>query len=84
VQGSVGSAPFKAGSFSEVYFERVEYQAFTGNQIGALAEAARVLRPGGLLIIETGSIAPVAEIVAELNRLGFFQPYVNSSGILEI
>src|SRR6266508_571204 len=39
--------------------------------ISVLGEAARLLRPGGELIIETGFRARAAQIIAELERLGF-------------
>lgn len=55
VVGDINAAPFSRGAFSEVYFEKVQYSSFTGENIGARNEAARVLSPGGRHIIETGS-----------------------------
>jgi hypothetical protein len=47
------------------------FPAFTAGRISALAEPARLLRPGGRLIIETGWAAPVEQIVARLHAEGF-------------
>jgi SAM-dependent methyltransferase len=71
VVGDINHAPFATGTFDRVYFERMPYFEFTGDSIGALGEAARVLRPGGRLDILSGRMAPGDEVVAELERLGF-------------
>jgi len=71
VVGDIAAAPFRSSSFGSAYFERVPYYAFTGKSAGALQEAARVLRPGGQLTIETGSDAPTGEIVGNLAMAGF-------------
>src|SRR5262245_101320 len=63
VLGDIASAPVQAGQFRTVYFERVPFPAFTGRNSGALSESARILRPGGRVVIETGSAAPRNEIV---------------------
>jgi hypothetical protein len=47
VMGSIGRASFATGVFDEVYFEKVPYNAFTGEAVSALSEVERVLRPGG-------------------------------------
>jgi RHS repeat-associated protein len=54
VVGDITAAPFKDGSFDEIYFERVQYTLFEGKDPAALSEAARMLSPGGRLIILTG------------------------------
>jgi RHS repeat-associated protein len=71
VAGDIGAAPFGSATFGRVYFERVPFTSFTGENIGALSEAARVLKPGGSLVIETGAGAPVARIVDALRSSGF-------------
>ncbi len=81
VCGDIARAPFRSGAFGEVYFERVPFTAFTGRNLGALDEAARLLRPGGRLVIETGRIAPVNEIVAGLRAAGFHRVSVARRGL---
>jgi RHS repeat-associated protein len=74
IVGSIGSAPqIPTGSFHSVFFERLPYTEFTGENAGALAEAARVLRPGGRLFIRTGIYAESfrSEILGNLGRAGF-------------
>src|SRR5437870_893731 len=71
VQGDVIRIPFASETFGEVYFEKMRYDTFTGRNIGALDEAARVLQQGGRLVIDTGILAPVPETRAALRRLGF-------------
>ena len=70
VLGDIASAPFQAGQLRTVFFERVPFPAFTGRNSGALREAARMLCPGGRLVIETGSAAPLNEIVTLLRAVG--------------
>jgi hypothetical protein len=53
IQGDIGAAPLASDLFAEVYFERVPYDAFTGVNVHAIKEAARLLQPGGRLIIVT-------------------------------
>ncbi len=81
VCGDIARAPFRSGTFDEVYFERVPFTAFTGRNLGALDETARLLRPGGRLVIETGRIAPVNEIVAGLRAAGFHSVTVIRRGL---
>jgi Flp pilus assembly pilin Flp len=72
VRGDAVQAPFRDGSFGEVYFERVEPAAFTGDRIGSIAESARVLEPGGRLIIETGEMTQqqIDEVVRAMQDAG--------------
>ena len=46
-------------------------RAFTGENIGALKETVRVLRPRGRLVIETGWAVPVAQVRAAMSEAGF-------------
>ena len=69
--GTIGQAPFRAAAFAALYFERVTFTAFSGRQAGAVAEAARILKPSGLLVIETGIRAPEQEIAGTLQAAGF-------------
>jgi RHS repeat-associated protein len=84
VVGDISSAPFKSGSFNSIYFEKVPFQAFTGGNAEALSEAARLLQPGGELAIETGPAAPVAEILQNLQELGFENIYKDEPSFLRI
>lgn len=84
VQGDIQQAPFAATAFQEVYFERVPYDAFTGPNRGAIKEVARILQPGGRLVIETGSKAPITEIRAMLRQAGFKYIRVGYKGFLRI
>jgi hypothetical protein len=71
VLGDIASAPFKSASFDEVCFERVPFPSFTGPNIDAFSESARLLHWGGQLVLETGIAAPVDDIVARLRAMGF-------------
>jgi hypothetical protein len=71
VLGDIAFAPFGRASCDTLYFERMPFPAFTGGRIDALAEPARLLRPGGRLIIETGWAAPIEQIVARLQAERF-------------
>ncbi|HEY9379448.1 MAG TPA: hypothetical protein VIQ02_20405, partial [Jiangellaceae bacterium] len=84
VVGDIANAPFRSGSFSSVYFERVPFSSFTGRNIGALDESARLLRPGGELIMQTGPAAPAAEIMGRLEQLGFTNIWKTEPSYLEI
>jgi hypothetical protein len=84
VLGDIASAPFKSTSFDEVYFERVPFPSFTGPNIEALGESARLLRWGGQLVLETGTAAPVNENVAHLRAVGFVSINVAHLGLLRI
>jgi hypothetical protein len=55
VIGDINKAPFASESFARVYFENVEWASFTGDNLGAINESARLLIDGGQLIVETGS-----------------------------
>jgi hypothetical protein len=54
VQGDINKAPFQSAVFSAVYFEKVPYDAFSGQNIGAIHEVARLLETAGRVVIETG------------------------------
>ena len=95
VCGDIARAPFRSGTFDEVYFERVPFTAFTGRNLGALDEAARLLRPGDVTLdvrmaarpTVCGDIArapfraPVNEIVAGLRAAGFHSVTVIRRGL---
>ena len=55
VIGDINKAPFANRSFAHLYFENVEWASFTGVNLGAINESARLLIDGGQLIVETGS-----------------------------
>ena len=67
-----------------VFFERVPFPAFTGRNRGALREAARLLRPGGRVVLETGSAAPRHEIVTILRAVGFTHIRVTGRNVLRV
>lgn len=84
VVGDVAKAPFKSKVFEEVFFERVPFQAFTGDDVSALRESARVLAPGGHLVIETGIAAPTQEILTVLRAASFTNIQVTTTGLLRV
>jgi len=84
VQGDVLRVPFSSGRFQEVYFEKVPYQAFTGPNLGAIKEVARILVPGGRVVIETGGKAPLSEIRLALRQAGFRYIRVMHKGYLRL
>ena len=84
VLGDIASAPLRTGQFQTVYFERVSFPAFTGSNSGALSEAARTLRPGGRVVIETGSTAPRNEIVTLLRAVGCTNIRVTGRHVLRV
>jgi SAM-dependent methyltransferase len=84
VKGDINAMPFRGGSFDDVCFERIQYEAFTGGNVGSLSEAARVLKPGGGLRIVTGANAPVKEIISALKELGFSVEKMQLGDSLEI
>ena len=65
------SSPFRSTVFQEVYFERVPFTVFTGQNSQALAETARILQPGGRLVIDTGRAAPLNQLMLRLGEAGF-------------
>jgi len=84
VLGDIVSAPLQAGQFRTVYFERVPFPAFTGRNSGALSESARILHPGGRLVVETGSAAPRNAIVTLLRAMGFTNIRVTGRNVLRV
>ena len=84
VLGDIASAPFQEGLLRTVFFERVPFPAFTGRNSGAFSEAARMLRPDGRLVIETGSAAPLNEIVTILRVVGFTNIRVTGRNFLRL
>ena len=73
VVGDINKAPFASRSFSRVYFENVGWMSFSGGNLGAINESARLLMDGGQLIIETGSgVRPhLNEIEQRMRETGF-------------
>lgn len=67
VIGSIFSSPFAPSSFAEVVFEWLPVSVATSGR--ALAEARRILRPGGQLTIIARASGPVLEF--ELECAGF-------------
>ena len=84
MSGDIASAPLQAAQFRTVYFERVPFPAFTERNSGALSESARILRPGGRLVIATGSAAPRNEIVALLRTMEFTHIRVTGRHVLRV
>ena len=84
VLGDIASAPVQAGQLRTVCFERVPFPTFTGSNRGALREAARILRPGGRVGIETGSAAPRNEMVTILRAVGFTNVRVTGRNFLRV
>jgi SAM-dependent methyltransferase len=69
VVGDINKAPFANRSFVRVYFENVEWASFTGVNLGAIDESARILTSGGRLVIETGSgVRPHVEALKQRMR----------------
>jgi len=84
VLGDIAAVPFQPGQWRTVFFERVPFPSFTGNNSDALSEAAHVLCPEGRLMIETGSAAPLQEITTRLRVLGFTNIHVTGRNFLRI
>jgi len=84
VQGDISRPPFRSGAFHDVYFEKVPYGAFTGDNIGAIKEVARILQSGGRLAIETGSLVPKVLLVAALKEAGFQYVRITEKGYVRI
>jgi ubiquinone/menaquinone biosynthesis C-methylase UbiE len=84
VQGDIGRAPFEDAIFAEVFFEFVNYSSFTGQNVKAIKECARVLQAGGRLIIHTGRGVNVAEVTAEMRQNGFRFIRVTNKGYIRI
>jgi hypothetical protein len=73
VVGDINRSPFASQTFIRVYFERVEWVSFTGRNLGAINESARLLMDGGQLLIETGSgvRAQLPAITQRMREVGF-------------
>jgi ubiquinone/menaquinone biosynthesis C-methylase UbiE len=84
VQGDIARAPFADNSFTEVYFELVPFTAVAGDRVGAIPETARVLTPGGRLVIHTGSGVDLTVLVPALRAAGFRFVRVTNRGYLRI
>ncbi|TAM81697.1 MAG: class I SAM-dependent methyltransferase [Acidobacteria bacterium] len=80
VVGDAAHLPFASGTFSNVNFEFLPYDAFTEGNIGAISQAADVLQPGGALNITTGINAPIDQIVSAMEDAGFAGITTDSSG----
>jgi hypothetical protein len=59
------------GAVDEIHFENVDAPLFAGPSPAAIDQAARVLRPGGRVVIDTSWNLPVDEAVASLTAAGF-------------
>jgi hypothetical protein len=84
VIGDVAQMPFASNSFNDVKYESLPYSSFTGENIGAIAQTADVLAPGGELTIVTGRAAPLSEILATLGEVGFSSIAIESTDPLII
>jgi SAM-dependent methyltransferase len=74
VVGDINKAPFASQAFARVYFENVEWASFTGDNLGAINESARLLRDGGQLIVATGSgVRPHLDAIKHRMRESGFQ-----------
>jgi len=75
-QGSAENIPHPDGSFDVVFFNATIH--WVDNQLKALQECLRVLRPGGRLVLTTASaedISPPDQIKAEVLAEDFYRPY---------
>lgn len=84
MQGDIKYAPFASGAFASVYLEKVPFPSFSGENIRAIQECARLLELNGRLVIETGAKAPVEEITDALRCAGFRYVRVAHKGFLRI
>lgn len=73
IVGDINQAPFASQSFARVHFENVEWTSFTGDNLGAINESARLLIDGGQLIVETGSgVRPHLNAIRQrMREMGF-------------
>jgi hypothetical protein len=73
IVGDINQAPFASQSFARVQFENVEWTSFSGDNLGAINESARLLIDGGQLIVETGSgVRPHLNAIKErMREMGF-------------
>jgi ubiquinone/menaquinone biosynthesis C-methylase UbiE len=84
VQGDIARAPFADAVFREVYFEFVPYAAFSGRNAPAITESARVLKPGGRLVIHTGSGVNVADLKIAMRAACFKYIRVTNKGYIHL
>jgi SAM-dependent methyltransferase len=82
VQGDINRAPFASEVFDVLCFEKLPYDAFTGANIGAIKEVARILRQGGRLVIETGRLVPVEAVRTAMREQGFHYVQITDKGFI--
>ena len=58
--------------------------SITGANIVAIKEAARVLRPGGRIRVDTGWLVPIAELLAAMRNAGFQYVRVTQKGFIRV
>jgi len=81
-----GGLPFKDGSFDVVTIFNVLYHGWVRSEADVFAEAARVLRPGGLLLFTEPAFDALKREMDNVvmgrrrYRLGDFDPWLRSAG----